>query len=156
MKVRALLLAPAVLLALAACNDTTGTDNNAAVTPPSHTSSDVPTSSSAPAIATTTSKSNPPASDLSDKDWKASDIQVENSQFGTSVTAEITNAAKSSRSGIFTITIYMGDKRIYNAQGAAQEVSAGQTVTVTFIGTTDKLPGVASDYTYKFQCDTTF
>ena len=114
---------------------------------------------SAPGTATTAPAdgSAAPADDpLSDGGWTASDIQVERTQFGDSITARVTNTETSSRTGIFTLTIFGPDgARIGDVTGSANEVEAGQSSTVTFIGTssTDSLPGDPATYTYEFQND---
>jgi hypothetical protein len=93
---------------------------------------------------------------LSDGGWTVSDIQVERTQFGDSITARVTNTENSSRTGIFTLTIFGPDgARIGDVTGSANGVEAGQASTVTFIGTssTDSLPGDPATYTYEFQND---
>lgn len=94
-----------------------------------------------------------PADDpLADGDWAASDIQIENSQFGTSMTARVTNTGSDSLSGLFTITVFdQGGARIANFQGSASDVEPGSASTVTFIGTTETLEGDASTYSYEFE-----
>jgi hypothetical protein len=98
-----------------------------------------------------------PADDpLSDGGWTASDIQVERTQFGDSITARVTNNKDTSRTGVFTLTIFGPDgTRIGKTMGSANEVEPGQASTVTFIGssTTDALPGDPATWTYEFQND---
>ena len=91
---------------------------------------------------------------LSDGGFTASDIQVEDGSLGTSITARVTNTDTTSRSGLFTLTIFDADKnRIGETQGSVNELEAGQTATVTFIGTTDELPGDPATYSYQLQTD---
>src|SRR4051812_43726040 len=96
-----------------------------------------------------------PADDpLSDGGWTVSDIQVERTQFGDSITARVTNTEDHAQTGVFTLTIFGPDgARIAEAMGSANDVEAGQASTVTFIGssTTDSLPGDPATYTYEFQ-----
>jgi len=98
-----------------------------------------------------------PADDpLSDGGWTASDIQVERTQFGDSITARVTNNEDTARTGVFTLTVFGPDgARIGETMGSANEVEAGQAATVTFVGssTTDALPGDPATYTYEFQND---
>lgn len=96
-----------------------------------------------------------PADDyLTDNDWTASDIQAKTTQFGTSFTATITNKAKQTRTGLFTLTVYGPDgTRITNVSGSASDVEAGQSATVTFIASTDQLPGDPATWTYRLQTD---
>ena len=93
---------------------------------------------------------------LSDGGWTASDVQVEVTQFGTSITGRITNTDAASRSGIFTLTIFdAAGARIGETQGSVSDVEAGGTATVTFIGmtSTEQLPGDPATYTYELQND---
>ena len=97
-----------------------------------------------------------PADDpLSDGGWTASDIQVERSQFGDSITARVTNTEDSSQTGVFTLTVFGPDgTRIGEAMGSANEVEAGQASTVTFLSSsTEALPGDPATWTYEFQND---
>jgi hypothetical protein len=123
----------------------------------SETASAPGTAASAPAGGSAETPAEAPADDpLSDGGWTASDIQVERSQFGDSITARVTNNEDSSRTGVFTLTIFGPDgARIGETMGSANEVEAGQASTVTFIGTssTDSLPGDPATYTYEFQND---
>jgi hypothetical protein len=71
---------------------------------------------------------------------------------GSSVTARITNTESKSRSGLLQITIFdASGARIGQVAGAANDVAAGSTATVTFIGTTDTFPGDPATYTYELQ-----
>ncbi|WP_142458547.1 hypothetical protein [Geodermatophilus aquaeductus] len=111
------------------------------------------TSESAPADGSTAEA---PAQDdpLSDGGWTASDIQLERTQFGDSITARVTNNEDSAATGIFTLTVFGPDgARIGEVTGSANEVEPGQAATVTFIGTTENLPGDPATYTYEFQND---
>jgi hypothetical protein len=91
---------------------------------------------------------------LSDGGFSASDIQVENGGFGTAITARVTNNENTSRSALFTLTIFDANKnRIGETQGSVNDLEAGQAATVTFIGTTDQLPGDPGTYTYELQTD---
>lgn len=115
-------------------------------------------SKSSEAPATTAPEPEPvepsPAEDpLTDNGWTASDIQVEQSEFGTSITARIKNNEATTRTGIWTLTVFSGGQRIHNATGSASDVEPGQTATVTFIGTTEQLPGDPATYTYELQSD---
>jgi hypothetical protein len=101
----------------------------------------------------------PPAEDdpLSDGDWTLSDVQIERTEFGDGITARVTNNADESRTGIFTLTIFGADgSRIGESSGSVNDVEAGGTATVTFIGTTEALPGDPATYTYAFQDDGSF
>ena len=102
-------------------------------------------------------KASAPADDpLSDGGWTASDIQVERTQFGDSITARVTNDKDTSRTGVFTLTIFGPDgARIGETMGSANDVEPGQAATVTFVGntTSDALPGDPATYTYEFQND---
>lgn len=49
--------------------------------------------------------------------------------------------------------MFSNGQRIGDFQGAANDVEAGTTSTVTFIGTTDQLPGDPATYTYEFQSE---
>lgn len=102
-----------------------------------------------------TSGASPTAQDdpLEDGGWVASDIQVKREQFGTSITARIQNTEDHSRTGVFTLTVFSGGQRIYEAMGSANDVEAGSTATVTFVGTTDDLDGDVASYTYELQND---
>jgi len=123
---------------------------------------DSETTASAPGTAATADGSaeapaEAPADDpLSDGGWTASDIQVERTQFGDSITARVTNTEDNAQTGVFTLTVFGPDgARIGETMGSANDVEAGQTATVTFIGstTTDSLPGDPATYTYEFQND---
>lgn len=96
-----------------------------------------------------------PADDdpLSDGGWAASDIQIEQDQFGTGITAQVTNTEGITRTGVFTLTVFSDGQRIYQANGAANAVEAGQTATVTFIGSTESIGDDPSRFTYQFQSD---
>lgn len=141
-----------VIIAIIAGNSG-GSGNNSANAP----STGAPQSSAAPSsgVGATTSPAAPKASDdpFSDGGWKISDIQVQPGQFGTSVTGRVTNQTNATKTGVFTLTIFSNGQRIADVQGSANNVEAGQTSTVTFIGTTQNLPGDPSTYTYEFQSD---
>jgi hypothetical protein len=115
------------------------------------------TAESAPADGSAEAPAAAPADDpLSDGGWTASDIQVERTQFGDSITARVTNDKDTSRTGVFTLTIFGPDgARIGETMGSANDVEPGQAATVTFVGntTSDALPGDPATYTYEFQND---
>lgn len=115
------------------------------------------TSSSSGAPGATTgqpSQAAAPSDDpLSDGGWTATDIQARTDQYGTTYTARVTNTEGQTRSGLFTLTVFGDGKRIGNATGAANKVEAGQTATVTFIPTTDAVPGDPKAWAYELQTD---
>lgn len=124
----------------------------------SETASAPGTSESAPADGSTAEApaAEAPAEDdpLSDGGWTASDIQLERTQFGDSITARVTNNEDSAATGIFTLTVFGPDgARIGEVTGSANDVEPGQAATVTFVGTTENLPGDPATYTYEFQND---
>jgi hypothetical protein len=91
---------------------------------------------------------------LSDGDWTASDIQVNQSQFGDSITALVTNSANTTRSGLFTLIVYdqLG-VRIGTATGAASDVEPGTASIVTFVSAERAIGGDPSTWTYILQSD---
>jgi hypothetical protein len=123
---------------------------------PASTSTGAPQSSaaSAGAVGATSAPAAKPTDDpFADGGWTASDIQVEKSQFGTSVSARVTNTGDVTKTGVFTITIFSNGQRIADVQGSASDVEPGTASTVKFIGTTQTLPGDPSTYTYEFESD---
>jgi hypothetical protein len=114
------------------------------------------TATNAPADGSAAPAEAPADDPLSDGGWTASDIQVERTQFGDSITARVTNTEVQAQTGVFTLTIFGPDgARIGETMGSANDVEPGQTATVTFVGTssTDSLPGDPATYTYEFQND---
>jgi hypothetical protein len=95
-----------------------------------------------------------PTDPLSDGGWTASDIRAEGSQFGTSITARIVNEEDSTRSAVFTLSIFGPDGEfIGDTSGAVNDVEPGSAATVTFVGITEDLPGDPSEWTYELQND---
>lgn len=89
---------------------------------------------------------------LEDKDWHASDIRTDVTQFGMAVTARVTNGDANTRSGLFTLTMLRDGRTVTTVSGAANDVAPGGTVTVTFVGTTAPEGGVEG-LEYQFQSD---
>lgn len=89
---------------------------------------------------------------MTDGGWAMSDVQIDNNSIvGASISARIMNLDPVTRSGLFTITVFdEGGARVADATGAANDVEAGQTVTVTFIPTGDELTGTG----YRFELAT--
>lgn len=137
-----------IIAAASSCNGGNSPTSNAAPSTGSpQSSSAAPSSSSAsPAVPSTDDP-------FLDGGWKISDIQVQPGQFGTSISGRVTNQTNATKTGVFTLTIFSNGKRIADVQGSANDVEAGQTATVTFIGTTQNLPGDPATYTYDFQSD---
>lgn len=120
---------------------------------PAPTSAEATTAAPAP-TPTVASPEEEVADDLSDDEWAASDIQVERSEFGDSVTARVTNNADGPRTGVFTLTIFdASGERIGQTMGSASDVAPGDTDTVTFIGSTEPFPGDPATYSFEFQSD---
>lgn len=116
---------------------------------------DAPVSASPSTGGPASGSSSAPAADdpLSDGGWGVSDIQIADSQFGTSVTARVTNGRDATRTGLFTLTVFSNGQRIGDFSGSASDVEAGQTSTVTFVGSTEHLDGDPTTFTYEFQND---
>jgi hypothetical protein len=67
--------------------------------------------------------------------------------------ARIKNIGSSSLTGSFTFTLFQSGRIVGTAQGSAQEVSPGQTVTVQLVSQDKMFYG---RYRYQFQVDTEF
>jgi hypothetical protein len=90
---------------------------------------------------------------LTDGDWTLSDVRAAVTATGTSFTARITNELDEARPGQWTLTVLSDGQRIFDSEAAADEVGAGETVDVTFVGTTTQLPGDPASYTYALRSD---
>lgn len=103
---------------------------------------------------TASSASQPPAAPadpMTSKGWHAADIRVTTDQFGTQITARVTNQQNETRTSVFTLTMLRNGQTVATATGSASDVPAGQTVTVQFVST-DKLTDTAG-LEYQFQSD---
>ena len=99
-----------------------------------------------------------PADDpLSDGGWTASDIQVERTQFGDSITARVTNTEDNAQTGVSTLTVFGPMAHASGEyEGSANDVEAGQSATRRPSSTAQ--PPTARratppPYTYEFQND---
>jgi hypothetical protein len=113
-------------------------------------------SSSAPTTAGGSAPQDTVAQDtaaVTDDGWTLADVHAEVSQTGTSFTAQITNDEDAPRPGQWTLTVLSGGQRIYETEAAVDEVGEGETVAVTFVGTTTQLPGDPTTYTYALRSD---
>lgn len=113
-------------------------------------------SSSAPASGTASVPgASTPADDdpLSDGGWTLSDVQVDSVQYGyTNLSARVTNTEDSTRSGLFTLTIFNGDERVGQTSSSVADVEAGQAATVQFM-VSEELPGDSTLWSYELQSD---
>ncbi|WP_211202853.1 hypothetical protein [Geodermatophilus dictyosporus] len=93
----------------------------------------------------------PPQDDpLEDDGWVLGEVQVETGLVN-SLTARITNNESSTRSAFFTITVLGPDGSLVgSAVGAANDVEAGVTATVTLLSSED-LEGDPATFTYELQ-----
>lgn len=153
-------LAAIVIVIIAVAIGGGGQNNDAAAAAGTTTQAGGATASSQPSHQASASSAAPATADpMTDKQWTASDVQVQHTAYGDSITARITNNASKARSGVFTLTIFDANHhRIGQAQGSADGVRPGQTVTTTFIGdaTGQGLPGDPSTYDYQLQTDMTY
>jgi hypothetical protein len=97
-----------------------------------------------------------PAADdpLSDDGWTVSDIQIETTAIGPSISGRVTNNEDETRTGVWTLTVFSNGQRVYDAMGSASDVEAGSTATVTFVGTSqDEIAGDPATFTYELQSD---
>lgn len=129
----------AMVLVTAGCGTENSVEDGAAATGPSAS----PPQSAPP---------RPGENQLADGGWQASDIRVEQTQFGLSITARVTNTQSSTRTGLFTLTLFKDGATVATASGAANDVEPGQTATVTFVSS-DNLTGGTEGLTYQFQSD---
>lgn len=112
-----------------------------------------------PPAATTTvpgPESNPDP--LTDEGWTASDIRVIQGEYGTEITATVTNEQTYDRSGVFTLTFVSDGRTLGTATGAANNVQPGQAATVRFLTTdqiqvSDTFPAEANGTGVRFQAD---
>lgn len=131
---RALLLLPVLLLA--ACGAT-----------PSPSSPAAP----APASASASKAAHNP---LSDKGWTVVSYELKDDGTGSlGGSARITNTASTSRTVVGKLVVFKAGTQVGNLDLSAQDVAAGQTVTVDLVGT-DKY--VVGPYTVQFQADMTY
>lgn len=68
-------------------------------------------------------------------------------------TARITNTADTTRSALYTFTLFDGESIVTTFIGSSTEVAAGATVTVTLLSGD---PYVEGEYSVDFQVDLTF
>lgn len=89
-----------------------------------------------------------------DKSFRVETLNVEDDGLGDfGGTARVTNTASDEKSAIMTFTLFMGGKQVAVLQGAVDEVSPGQTVTVQLISSDDYRGG---PFRYEFQVDNEF
>jgi hypothetical protein len=100
----------------------------------------------APAVKKTSSSA------LTSKSFRLDSSKFSSDYGVASATARITNIAKSSKSAIFTITIFESDGKSVatTLTGSAMGISPGSTTTVQFVGMGDLPKGA---FTYGFQVD---
>lgn len=113
----------------------------------------------APAEPSAEAPTEPPAAvpdddPLTDDDWTITEVMLNDSSgFGTAITARVTNNADSTRTALMTLTIFENGKMVTSTSGAANDVEAHSTATVTFIGTMDGELPANGNYTYELQVD---
>ena len=91
------------------------------------------------------------ASGVSDKNFSVQDLQIQDDGLGDiGGIARLTNTASKSLTGTFTFTFFQGGQVIGTAQGSADSVASGQTVTVQLVS---QSPMVSGQYRYQFQVD---
>jgi hypothetical protein len=88
---------------------------------------------------------------MTSKGWHAVDIRVTITPVGPQATARVTNQQNATRTAVFTLTMLRNGQTVATASGSANQVPAGQTVTVQFVSTDilDSTDGLA----YQFQSD---
>jgi hypothetical protein len=101
----------------------------------------------------TPTKSTSPS--LQSKSFKLVSIVFNDGPAGGQADARMINISNSTRTALFTLTIFASDKKTIAATmiGSAQGVRPGEIVTVSFVGT-QSLPSGAFSYT--FQTDTEY
>jgi hypothetical protein len=93
----------------------------------------------------------PPPSQASDKDFAVQDLQIKDDGLGDiGGIARVTNTSSNSLTATFTFTFFQGSRIVGTAQGVANEVAAGQTVTVDLVSTS---PIFSGSFRYEFQVD---
>lgn len=90
---------------------------------------------------------------MQSKSFRLENVTFENGALGGQATARVTNTAKSVKSAFFTITIFEPDGKTVavSLNSVANSVPAGQTITLTFLGTKELPTG---SFKYSFQVDT--
>jgi ABC-type amino acid transport system permease subunit len=93
----------------------------------------------------------PPPSGPSDKDFAVQALQIQDDGVGDiGGIARITNTASNALTGVFTFTFFQGGQVVGTAQGSAQSVAPGQTVTVQLVSQ-DRM--ISGSFRYQFQVD---
>jgi len=96
----------------------------------------------------------PPPATVADKDFAVQSIQIKDDGVGDiGGIARITNTSSKPLTGTFTFTFFQGGQIIGTAEGSAQEVGPGQTVTVSLAS---QDPIFSGRFHYEFQVDAEF
>lgn len=134
-----------------ATETTTTTAEPTSEPPPTTTSAPPPTTTSAPPPPTTSAPPSDPAGQLTDEQWVVESVTYEDGGIGLfSGTARIRNDADTTRSGLYTFTLFDDETIVATLLGASSEVAAGDTVTVSLIGGEAYVEG---EYSVDFQAD---
>jgi hypothetical protein len=89
-----------------------------------------------------------------DKDFVVNDLIIKDDGLGDiGGIARITNTASTSLTVTFTFTFFQNGQIVGTAQGSANDVAPGQTVTSTLVS---QDPLISGQFQYQFQVDTEF
>lgn len=104
-----------------------------------------------PPVATPAAPADPYNGHSGDKHFAVYALQVKDDGLGSiGGIARVKNVSSSSLTGTFTFTFFQSGQIVGTAQGSAQDVSPGQTVTVQLVSS-DKM--FAGRFRYQFQVD---
>jgi hypothetical protein len=95
-----------------------------------------------------------PTRRVGDKDFAVDDLQVKNDGLGNiGGIARLTNTSGQSLTVIFTFTFFQSGSIVGTAQGSANEVAPGQTITANLVS---QDPMFSGSFKYQFQVDSEF
>ncbi len=96
----------------------------------------------------------PPPPQAADKDFAVQVLQIQDDGLGDiGGIARITNTASTAKTATFTFTFFQGGQIVGTAEGSADAVAPGQTVTVQLVS---QSPMISGTFRYQFQVDTEF
>jgi len=105
---------------------------------------------------TSAAPTTPANNSLQSKSFRLESVSFNNDLGGAGAEARLKNTSKFKKSALLTITIFKSDNKTIalTLGGTANEVAAGETVTVTFMGIGGDLP--SGQFKYAFQVTAEF